>query len=294
MATYKGIDVSEHQGSIDFNKVKAAGINFVIIRAGYGKYINQKDKYFEQNYKNAKAAGLNVGAYWYSYADSVEDVKLEAKVFMQAIAGKTFEYPLYFDIEEEKQFKKGKAFCDSLINAFCTALENAGYFAGVYCSTFWFTNYVSESVRKRYTVWIAEYASKCNYKGDYGMWQYGSKGSVNGVKGDCDCDYSYIDYPTIIKNGGFNGFKKQTAAPEKVLDVGSCYKLGDKTVGSLAVKELLRLAYNKKLHTIAITESKDYDAATINAVKALQKAWGYKQTGGAGENFVKMLYSKIK
>ena len=104
MANYKGIDVSQHQGNIDFGKVKAAGYDFVIIRAGYGKYASQKDPYFEQNYAGAKAAGLNVGAYWYSYADSTANAKLEAEACLQVIKGKTFEYPIYFDLEERSQF----------------------------------------------------------------------------------------------------------------------------------------------------------------------------------------------
>lgn len=97
----KGIDVSTFQGNIDFKKVKASGIDFVILRAGYGRETSQKDAKFEQNYKNAKAAGLKVGAYWYSYADSVEDAKKEAEACISVIKGKQFEYPIYFDLEEK-------------------------------------------------------------------------------------------------------------------------------------------------------------------------------------------------
>lgn len=111
MTKIKGIDVSQHQGKIDFSAVKKSGIDFVIIRAGYGKYSKQKDPYFEQNYKNAKAAGLSVGAYWYSYAASAEDAKNEAKTCLEAIKNKKFEYPIYFDLEESSQFSKGKNFC---------------------------------------------------------------------------------------------------------------------------------------------------------------------------------------
>ena len=99
--TIKGIDVSHWQGTnVDFNKVKKAGYDFVMINAGYGKYIGQKDECFETNYKKAKSAGLKVGAYWYSYALTSADAELEAKVFLEAIKGKTFEMPIAFDIED--------------------------------------------------------------------------------------------------------------------------------------------------------------------------------------------------
>jgi GH25 family lysozyme M1 (1,4-beta-N-acetylmuramidase) len=132
--TFKGIDVSQYQQNIDFKKVKASGVDFVIIRAGFGKYANQKDPYFERHYKAAKAAGLKVGAYWYSYAASVEEAKAEAQTCINAIKGKTFEYPIYFDLEERSQFAKGRAFCNSLVKTFCNALEHAGYRAGLYIS----------------------------------------------------------------------------------------------------------------------------------------------------------------
>ena len=118
------------------------------------------------------AAGLDVGAYWYSYADSAESAKQEAKACLEVIKGKTFEYPIFFDLEEKSQFDKGKAFCDSLVKTFCTELEKAGYFAGLYCSTYWLTNFVSKEVASRFTLWVARYANKCTYSvADYGIWQ---------------------------------------------------------------------------------------------------------------------------
>ena len=204
----KGIDVSQWQGNVDFKKVKASGINFVIIRAGFGKYTNQKDPYFEQNYKNAKAAGLNVGVYWYSYANSAQDVILEAKACMEVIKGKRFEMPIYFDLEESSQFQKGSTFCNNLVKSFCDELEKNGYWSGLYISRSPLQTYISSSVSSRYALWIAEYGSKCNYSGSYGMWQYTSTGKVNGVSGNVDCNYCYVDYPTQIKKTGKNGYKK--------------------------------------------------------------------------------------
>lgn len=206
----KGIDVSKFQGDIDFKKVKASGIDFVIIRAGYGRETSQKDVKFEQNYKNAKAAGLKVGAYWYSYADSVEDAKKEAAACVSVIKGKQFEYPIYFDLEEKSQFDKGKEFCSNLVKAFCNALEKAGYWAGLYCSTYYLNNYITDEVAKRYAVWVAQYNDECTYKRPYGMWQYSSEGKVNGISGNVDMDYGYVDYPKLIKAKGLNGFKSNS------------------------------------------------------------------------------------
>lgn len=203
----KGIDISKFQGDIDFKKVKASGIDFVIIRAGYGRETSQKDVKFEQNYKNAKAAGLKVGVYWYSYADSVEDAKKEAKACVEVIKGKQFEYPIYFDLEEKSQFDMGKEFCSNLVKAFCNALEKAGYWAGLYCSTYYLNNYITDEVAKRYAVWVAQYNDECTYKRPYGMWQYSSEGKVNGISGNVDMDYAYVDYPKLIKAKGLNGLK---------------------------------------------------------------------------------------
>ena len=206
----RGIDVSEWQGNIDFAKVKKSGIDFVIIRAGYGKDASQKDKCFEHNYKNAKAAGLHIGAYWYSYADSSEDALKEAKTFLSAVKGKQFDFPLYFDLEEQKQFSKGRNFCDSLVKAFCGELEKSGYFAGLYISRSPLQCYISESVAKRYALWIAEYGSKCRYSGTYGIWQSSSTGRVSGISGNVDLDTAYTDYPSVIRKGGFNGYSKSS------------------------------------------------------------------------------------
>lgn len=220
----KGIDVSVHNGKIDFQKVKAAGIDFVIIRAGYGKSIIQKDKNFEQNYKAAKAAGLLVGAYWYSYALSVAEAAQEALTFLEAIKGKQFEMPVYYDVEEKNQFGKGAAFCSEIVKVFCNALEKAGYFVGLYTSRYAIQNYFHDTVAKRYALWLAEWSSKLNYTGTVGVWQNSSAGKVNGITGNVDTDISYIDYPAIIKKNGLNGYR---------LDIIYTVQDGD-TVSSIA------------------------------------------------------------
>ena len=206
----KGIDISKHNGSVNFAKVKAAGIDFVIIRAGYGKHISQKDPRFEEYYAWAKAAGLDVGAYWYSYAATVPEAVAEAQACLEAIKGKKFEYPIYFDLEEQRQFAQGRKFCSELVDTFCQYLEAAGYFAGLYISRSPLQTHITDHVAKRYALWIAEYNSKCNYTGSYGMWQHTAKGRIDGINGDVDLDICYVGYPAVIKRAQLNGYRQKT------------------------------------------------------------------------------------
>ena len=228
MSTMKGIDVSYYQGNVNWSHVKTDGVKFAIIRAGYGSELSQKDKQFENNYAGCKSNGVACGVYWFSYAESVEEAKQEAQVCLQVIKGKTFEYPIYFDMENpcdsngnviRRLEKLGKKACSDIVQAFCDEIEKAGYFAGLYCSTYYLENYISESVRKRYAVWVAEYSDVCNYTGQYGMWQNSSKGRVYGIDTDVDMNECYIDYPTTIKNAGLNGFKSSSSTTSSKQDI---------------------------------------------------------------------------
>ena len=201
---YKGIDVSVWQGdNIDFKKVKAAGKNFVIMRAGIG---TSTDKYFELNYKKAKEAGINVGAYWYCKALTVKSSTEEANKALSVLKGKKFEYPIYYDIENQNLFSKGKALTSQIADNFCQIMQKNGYFCGIYGSKYYFENYFTDTVKNKYTIWVAQYNTQCTYKGAYKIWQRSSKGSVNGISGNVDLDESYCDFPSIIKNKHLNGF----------------------------------------------------------------------------------------
>ena len=260
--TIKGIDVSTWQGSIDFNRVKQSGINFVIIRAGYGSALSQKDKWYETNYARAKAAGLHVGAYWYSYAGSAGEAREEARVCKQVLSGKQFDYPIYFDLEEKSQLARGRVFCDSLIRAFCNEMEAGGYFAGFYTSLSAALNYVSPDVRNRYAFWVAQWNSRCTYGGQYGLWQYSSSGSVPGIAGRCDMDLAYVDYPSIIRKGGFNGYGKGTSsAPAR------------KSVNTLAHEVIAGAWGNGEVRVNRLTKAGyDYDAvqARVNELLGIK------------------------
>lgn len=202
----KGIDVSVHNGSIDWQKAKNAGIQFAILRAGYGRELSQKDARFEENYKNAKAVSIPIGAYWYSYAMTEDEARLEADVFLSVIKGKQFEMPVYFDLEEKKQFDLGKEKVSAIMRAFLEKVEKARYFVGLYGSASSLTTHTADDIKARYTIWLAHWAEQTNYSGNYGIWQYSSEGKVNGISGNVDMDICYNDFPTIIKNKKLNGF----------------------------------------------------------------------------------------
>lgn len=208
----KGIDVSKHNGAIDWNKVKASGIQFAILRAGLGKYLNQKDENFDANYSGAKAAGIPVGAYWYSYAVTPDEAREEARVCIEVLKGKQFEFPIWFDQEEKASLDTGKANCSAMVRAFCDEMEKAGYFAGLYTSRSFLQTHIEDDIKTRYALWIAEWGDKLNYTGDVGIWQTGTC-SVNGITGDVDHDICYSDYPARIKAKGLNGYGKQPDKP---------------------------------------------------------------------------------
>ena len=210
-----GIDVSKHQGNINWPQVKGSRkVDFAILRAGYGSSLTQKDSKFDRNYQQAKAQGIPLGAYWYSYAKTPAAAKTEAQCFLSVLKGRQFEYPVYLDIEEQSQFALGRAKVTEIVKAFCETVENAGYFVGIYSSKSGLS-YIEPAVRDKYTVWVAHVnVAKTTYTGPYDMWQYSWKGRYPGISGDVDQDYCYKDFPSIIKSVGRNGFEKsQTSTP---------------------------------------------------------------------------------
>lgn len=199
-----GIDVSHWQGTIDFKKA-AKVIDFVIIKAGGSDAGFYTDKKFERNYQKAKEAGLFVGAYYFvgknctSYADGVAD----AKRFLEIIKGKTFEYPLFIDIEQTPIWKRQGA-TDAVIG-FCRTLEAAKCYAGIYASDIGgFKDRLVLSRLGAFDKWVARYGSKPKYVTKYGMWQKSSKGMIDGIKGNVDLDEAYLDYPKIMARTGLN------------------------------------------------------------------------------------------
>ena len=187
----KCIDVSTWQGSIDFNKVKSAGYDYVIIRAGYGKEKSQKDNMFETNYKKAKSAGLKVGAYWFSYAMSPSTATAEADACLSCIKGKKFELPVYYDMEYQPAMSTSNSNYTKMAVNFCNKLKSNGFKSGVYSSASVYDYLLNRKTLKNngISIWNAEWYTKPSITCD--VWQYSDTGRINGISTNVDLDYIY-------------------------------------------------------------------------------------------------------
>lgn len=225
--TAKGIDVSRWQGSIDWKKVKAAGVEFAMIRLGSGDYNRNGafalDTYFRGNLEQAAAAGLDVGVYFYSYARSVAEARKEGEFVRDVLANypKMLTYPVAYDVEDSSQGSLGKVVLSGMVAAFAEVLESAGYYVSLYSFSNWLKTKFDAATLSRFDVWLAEWSAAPTYSGPYGMWQYavlgtqGTKGKdytqsgkVDGIGANVDVNYAYKNYPAIIKGNGLNGFPK--------------------------------------------------------------------------------------
>ena len=187
----KCIDVSTWQGSIDFNKVKSAGYDYVIIRAGYGKEKSQKDNMFETNYKKAKSAGLKVGAYWFSYAMSPSTATAEADACLSCIKGKKFELPVYYDMEYQPAMSTSNSNYTKMAVNFCNKLKSNGFKSGVYSSASVYDYLLNRKTLKNngISIWNAEWYIKPSITCD--VWQYSDNGRINGISTNVDLNYIY-------------------------------------------------------------------------------------------------------
>lgn len=194
-----GIDISRHNGKIDWNAVKSSGVDYVIIRCGYrgsssGALIT--DQNFQSNIKGATAAGLKVGIYVFSQAvNEVEAVK-EASLAVSLAKGYKLTYPIFIDTESSggRADKIDVATRTAVVNAFCQTVQSAGYQAGIYASKSWFETKLSMGSIGNYRIWLAQYAAAPTYSGRYDMWQYSSKGTISGINGKVDLNLSYLAY----------------------------------------------------------------------------------------------------
>ena len=282
MAEIKCIDVSTWQGDIDWAKVKAAGYGHAIIRAGFGREATQVDNKFEKNYKNAKAAGVKLGAYWYSYAVDKADAVKEAKACLSVLKGKTFEMPIYFDMEESSMTKLGKSTLTEMAKAFCETIKAGGFVPGVYSNPNWFKNYLDYSgLKKLYSIWLAQYYKEAQYECD--VWQYASDGKVNGISGNVDMNIIYN--ASIVKSETITEKKEDTVRTE--------LKRGNKGIDVLGLKYLMMVAADMGIVKVSLAKDGGFGDGTEKAVKALQQVFGMTQTGVANEAFIHKLYEKI-
>ena len=221
-AVARGIDVSNHQGTVDWNKVKAAGIDFAILKVGpvYGK----PDDSFERNAAECERLGIPYGVYYYSYARSVEDANKEADRTLAWLGGHHPSLPVYYDLEDnyilqDPNFSKDKL--AQIAQAFCNRMEAVGFKSGIYANLNWLNNYLDSPSLSGYDHWVAQYNWRCDYTGSYSFWQYSSSGNVPGVNGRCDMNYCFngsflnlddskmhIQYEAHVSNIGWMSSKR--------------------------------------------------------------------------------------
>ena len=221
-AVARGIDVSNHQGTVDWNKVKATGIDFAILKVGpvYGK----PDDSFERNAAECERLGIPYGVYYYSYARSVEDANKEADRTLAWLGGHHPSLPVYYDLEDsyilqDPDFSKDKL--TQIAQAFCNRMEAVGFKSGIYANLNWLNNYLNSPSLSGYDHWVAQYNWRCDYAGSYSFWQYSSSGNVPGVNGRCDMNYCFngsllnvddskmhIQYEAHVSNIGWMSSKR--------------------------------------------------------------------------------------
>lgn len=194
---FKGIDVSEHNGVIDWDKVKASGIYFAMLRLGYGH--THVDTQFERNVKECERLGIKWGCYLYGYALTVDGAKDEAEFVLKVLKGRKCEFPVAYDMEDADGYKakngmpSNQVVVDICYN-FLASVESKGYYVSLYANLSWLNNQLRNTKLDRFDKWVAQWNSKCDYKGVHKMWQSGSNGRVNGVAGNVDMDTAYSNF----------------------------------------------------------------------------------------------------
>lgn len=209
----KGIDISQWENGFNFLALRNSEYKFAILRGGYTGYgrnrTKNKDDLFEEFYRSAKSNNVPVGAYYYSCANDYQFGKEEALFFYEnCLKGKQFEYPVYIDVEEKRWQNDNKNGVTDAIIAFCDTLEGKGFYVGVYASKSWFNEKIDTARLNDYTKWQAAWTKNgpnFSWPGTH-IWQNSDNLRIGGAV--VDSDICYVDFPTIIKNGGFNGFGK--------------------------------------------------------------------------------------
>ena len=217
----KGIDVSRwnHEQDangnylpLDWGAIKAQGVDFVILKAGSTK--SGIEPTFLMDYEGARAAGLEIGVYFYTYATTIEGIRADAEALMTYLEGKKFEYPIYLDLEDASLEALGKNYLSDMCEAFIVTLQENGYYAALYSNHNWLT-YILDSAKmfSLYDVWYARYPltekptwNEEKYGKQLGMWQYSESGTLEGFSCPFDMNYAYKDYSEIMKKWGLNGF----------------------------------------------------------------------------------------
>lgn len=278
----RGLDLSEYQQGIDFDKIKEE-YDFVILRAGFTGYgdgvSKHKDSTFEEFYNSAKERELDVGAYYYSCANSYEKGAEEARfLYENVLKGKTFEYPIYIDVEENRYQKVGKIQMAEAIKGFCDYLESVGYYAGVYANNNYFNNYIETNMLSSYPKWLAYWTSnKPSFSyGEYGLWQNSNSGYIDGFR--VDTNYSYKDYPRIMKENGLNGFiKEERHEEETIVEQVEEKALEEESIKEETQEEVEKVNEQDKQEEVIVTLESNKDEEEI-AEEVLSGIWGNNES----------------
>lgn len=213
--TIKGIDVSIWQPQIDWKKVYDDGVRFAILRGAYGTYVDTK---FHEHIKGAQAQGIQTGVYVYSIAKNVAEAISEADHVLELIKPYQMTYPVIIDMESEELDALSMEERTRIGIEFCERIENAGYYAMIYANKYWLETKLDYEKLKPYDVWLAQWAEKATWGGNYGIWQTGL-GKVNGI-GECSVDIAYRDYPSIMRSANLNRLSANSSSAGKEIQVG--------------------------------------------------------------------------
>lgn len=268
MAEKKVIDVSKHNGVIDWAKVKKSGIYGAIIRCGYGDNVeSQDDIKFKYNADECTRLGIPFGVYIYSYAKTDAQAKSEAEHVLRLVKGYELSFPIYYDLEEPgtEQFALSNA------KVFCDIIEKAGYMCGIYTGEWWWNNYLKGF--DKYTKWVAKWSSNKPNVNKVDMWQYSNKGQVDGIKGDVDMNYLYRNFDTIFNAGKVEKEEKPVKKPAKTekpateTTAKKKYKLG---IYRTKVALNLRQCANKESAKVGVMSA----GKTIEVLQIQNECWG--------------------
>ena len=292
----RGIDVSEFQGKIDWDKVKKDGIKFAILRVGFGMDIkSQDDKYIERNISECERLGIPIGVYLFSYANTTAKASSEAEHTLRLVAGHKMPMGVWYDIEDNNTSGSvSKSTLKDIINKYCSIIKEAGYDVGIYASLNWLNNKIDSSLQSKYPIWVAQYYKECQYKKDYKIWQYSSDGKVDGISGRVDMNYYYGKLDTTSDKNTSN--KKEESKKHTITVDG---KWGTKTTkkaqevfGTIVdgIVSNQRIEYKSK--NPGLVESFEWESnpsGYSDVIKAIQKKVGATQDGWIGTNTIKKM-----
>ena len=275
----QGIDVSHHQKKIDWAKVKASGIDYAIIRCGYGQDVTlQDDIQWKANADGCTAQKIPFGVYLYSYATTVEGAEGEADHVLRMIEGYDLQYPVYYDIEESKQKDLGAKKLGEIASAFAKKIEDAGYQVGIYASYSWFQNYLTDPVFDQWERWVARYNTYCGYNKPYSMWQYSSSGTVSGIDSSIKVDMDYVigtdvitkvneiscGQPKLELKVGENVSLSAEVLPKNALNKNITWTSSDKNVATVSQQGEIKAVGEGKVKIVAASVENTSITASCN------------------------------